>query len=76
MGNEILSEISRQKISVLPALLEDCEVPPLLAGRKYADFRESYNAGLEQILFAIGHRQKKTTKSLLDSHRAQSRCSG
>jgi TIR domain len=54
------AEIRRQQISVLPALLEKCSIPPMLDRLKYADFRESYNEGLEQILFAIGHKQKRT----------------
>jgi hypothetical protein len=54
-------EIRRQKIAVLPALMEKCQIPPMLARLKYADFRESYNEGLEQILHAIGHKQKRTT---------------
>jgi hypothetical protein len=58
------SEIERQRISVLPALIEDCVIPPMLARRKYADFRDSYNEGLDQILLAIGHRQKRTTNKL------------
>lgn len=59
------AEIKRQKIAVLPALLEDCSIPPLLARLKYADFRQSYNEGLEQLLAAIGHRQKRTALGLL-----------
>jgi hypothetical protein len=58
------AEIRRQKIAVLPALLEECSIPPMLDRLKYADFRQSYNEGLEQILFAIGHKQKRTALGL------------
>ena len=54
-------EINKRKISVLPALLEECQLPPILASKKYANFSESYNDGLEQVLTAIGHKQKRTT---------------
>jgi hypothetical protein len=58
-------EIQKQEISVLPALFEDCEIPPMLARRRYADFRESYDEGLEQILAALGHSQKRTAMGSL-----------
>jgi hypothetical protein len=67
------SALEKQKISVLPALLEDCAIPPLLARLKYANFLESYNEGLEQILAAVGHRQKFTTRELLDSYTQRNR---
>lgn len=46
-------EIESGKIHVLPALYKDCELPALLKTKKYADFRNSYNDGLYDILSAI-----------------------
>ncbi|MBN8912425.1 MAG: toll/interleukin-1 receptor domain-containing protein [Rhizobiales bacterium] len=60
---KFLAEIEKKRIHLLPALLEDCALPPILARRKYADFRESYNGGLEQILLAIGHKKKASNRS-------------
>jgi hypothetical protein len=40
-------------VKILPALLEDCEVPTILVDIKYADFRESYLDGFRQIHEAI-----------------------
>jgi hypothetical protein len=47
------NEIQNGKFQVLPLLLRDCELPELLKTRKYADFRQSYNNGLEDLLAAI-----------------------
>jgi CheY-like chemotaxis protein len=34
---------------ILPILYKDCQIPPLLEGRHYADFRESYEAGFAEL---------------------------
>jgi hypothetical protein len=39
-------EVQSSRMSLLPALLRDCEIPILLRPKKYADFRESYAGGL------------------------------
>lgn len=46
-------EVNEGKIRVLPALIEDCESPPLLRTKRYADFRQSYGAGLVRLTAAI-----------------------
>lgn len=50
-------EVNSGLVCVIPALVTDCEVPALLKAKKYADFRRSYNNGLEDVLLAIkgGH---------------------
>jgi hypothetical protein len=47
-----LREIERQAF-VLPALLEDCLVPPPLQSKVYADFRKSYAHGLDALTESI-----------------------
>ena len=47
------SEIEQNKILVLPILFEDCDIPPLLKTKKYADFRRSYAVGFAQLIQAI-----------------------
>ena len=42
-------QLSEGTIRILPVLLEECELPAILADIKYADFRESYNEGFKQI---------------------------
>jgi hypothetical protein len=45
--------LSGASVRVLPVVIEDCSRPPLLADIKYADFRQSYNAGLGELLTAL-----------------------
>jgi len=47
-------EIAGGQKVILPLLAEDCEMPPLLADRKYADFRTDYSQGLSQLLQVAG----------------------
>lgn len=47
------SEVELGRIQVLPVVLRDCDIPTLLKAKKYADFRESYNDGSEDVLLAI-----------------------
>lgn len=46
-------EIKQNKTLVLPVLIEDCEIPPLLKTKKYADFRIKYAIGLVELTRAI-----------------------
>jgi len=46
------AEVSAGRVMVLPVLLEDCEIPLLLAPKKYADLR-NYATGLVQLVAAI-----------------------
>lgn len=46
-------EVREGKKIVLPLLIEDmadCDIPPLLSNKGYADFRRDYEAGLEALL--------------------------
>ena len=46
-------EVTEGQIKVLPVLAKQCEVPTLLMTKKYADFTQSYNDGLESLLIAL-----------------------
>jgi hypothetical protein len=46
----LMKELKRKSVVVLPLLLEDCDIPPLVADKKYADFRQGYDAGLAELL--------------------------
>jgi hypothetical protein len=46
----LMEEKSRQGIAILPVLIEDCEIPPLLTGRIHADFRGDFEIGLNSLL--------------------------
>jgi len=56
-------EIQKGKIHVLPALYKDCAIPELLKTKKYADFRNNYNDGLEDLLVAIDRLSKNNNDS-------------
>lgn len=46
-------EVERNEVQVIPILLEDCEIPQLLKGKKYVDFRKKYSDGLDELKLAI-----------------------
>jgi hypothetical protein len=46
-------QLSGGELRILPAVLEDCDIPSILADIKYADFRESYYDGFKQIYQAL-----------------------
>lgn len=43
-------EIQRKGVFILPVLLDDCDIPPLLRAKRCADLRTSYERGLKDIL--------------------------
>lgn len=43
-------EIRGKKVKVLPILLEDCEIPPFLTDKIYADFRRTFIDGYRPLL--------------------------
>jgi formylglycine-generating enzyme required for sulfatase activity len=40
-------------VFVLPILYRDCEIPELIADKRYADFRKSYEFGFSEVLKAL-----------------------
>jgi hypothetical protein len=50
----LMTQVARGGTFILPVLLEDCVVPPLLAHRKYADFRDDYSKALAELLSLWG----------------------
>ncbi|MFL5539783.1 MAG: toll/interleukin-1 receptor domain-containing protein [Longimicrobiaceae bacterium] len=49
-------QVAEQQIKVVPVLIEDCTVPALIRDIKYADFRTSFEDGLNALLKALGGR--------------------
>jgi hypothetical protein len=50
-----LNEERRRGYSlILPVLYKDCDIPPLLEGRRYADFRVNYETGLAELQRSLG----------------------
>jgi len=46
----LMRELEQKQVFVLPILYKDCEIPLMLKDKVYADFRASYQQGLEAIL--------------------------
>lgn len=46
-------EVKTGKITVLPVLIDDCEIPSLLKTKKYADFRKNISIGMVQLMGAF-----------------------
>jgi len=49
----LVRELEEKRVVVLPALLEDCEIPIFLKDKLYADFRRDFQDGLRTTLEAI-----------------------
>ena len=45
--------MEKKEAYLLPVLIDDCSIPPLLLDIKYADFRLDFNKGMEDLLRAI-----------------------
>jgi formylglycine-generating enzyme required for sulfatase activity len=46
----MMKELNRRSVFVLPILYRDCEIPSLIADKRYADFRKSYEFGFSEVL--------------------------
>ncbi len=52
----LIKELGEKRVVVLPVLIEDCKIPPLLSDKIYADFRGDYMSGLNRLLDSFpGH---------------------
>jgi hypothetical protein len=46
-------QLSGGQLKILPAVLDECQIPSILADIKYADFRKSYHDGFKEIYKAL-----------------------
>jgi len=54
LGSALMRQLSADRdITILPLMVSDCEVPVLLREIKWADFRQDYQAGLQELLDAL-----------------------
>jgi ActR/RegA family two-component response regulator len=44
-----MKEVTKKRIVILPVLAEKCDIPPLISGKKYADFTKSYEQGFREL---------------------------
>lgn len=50
----LMKQVANGGTFLLPILLKDCTIPPLLAHRRYADFRHDYDSALKELLSLWG----------------------
>jgi hypothetical protein len=53
-----VKQTNGRKVVILPILYRDCSIPSFLADRKYADFREDYQVGFEDLATVLGINKK------------------
>lgn len=53
LNSTLMRNLGGEEIRILPVLIEDCEIPPLLNDYKFADFRSSFDDGYSELLDAI-----------------------
>jgi hypothetical protein len=70
----LMAELSGKGIMVLPVLMEEVEIPPLLRDRKYADFRVKYNDGLRELLVVFN--EEKLSAAVLSPQLATDAAGG
>lgn len=59
-----IREIEESQVVILPAKVEECEIPPPLKTKKYADFSQSWEFGIAEILSAIeGHLGRQSSNT-------------
>jgi hypothetical protein len=46
----LMRELTEKRVVVLPVLIENCQIPPFLSDKVYADFRGDYISGLNRLL--------------------------
>lgn len=56
MSSSLMRQLSDNGIRVLPVLLEPCDVPSLISDIKYADFCDSFERGIDDLMEAIRSR--------------------
>jgi TIR domain len=49
----LMRELDEKRVLVLPVLVEECERPPFLREKKYADFRTNFDIGLRSLIPAL-----------------------
>lgn len=55
-----VKQMQSKKVFILPILYRECEIPLLLADKKYADFRSSYDDGFQTLTKAFGIKDTDT----------------
>ena len=59
-----MTEIEKSQVVILPAKIEDCEVPAPLKGKKYADFTKEWSIGFQELITAVDQHPKRQQNRL------------
>jgi hypothetical protein len=54
-SSTLMRKLSGFNVKILPCLIEEASIPALLSDVKYADFRDSYESGLEQLIRGLAN---------------------
>jgi hypothetical protein len=71
LNSTLKRQLDREQITILPALVADCDVPPLIADLKYADFRTSFEQGFEELLGSVRRSTTGPTQEPVGSRRRE-----
>ena len=66
-----MTEIEQRRTVILPAKIEDCEIPAPLNTKKYADFTKDWNLGFRELVTAIEQHSNRQRNNLPIRHRRQ-----
>ena len=58
-----MTEIETHQVVILPAKIEECEIPAPMDTKKYADFTKDWNFGFQEIVTAIKQHPKRQLNS-------------
>lgn len=58
-----IENINSRGIIILPVLLEECQIPPLLSDKRYANFSKDPSSAYRELVKAISHRIKERRKT-------------
>ncbi len=53
MNSGLMVELNKRNVFVLPALIEDCDIPPLFSDKRYADFTKSFDHGFDELVKSL-----------------------
>lgn len=54
-SSTLMRKLAGNDVKILPCLIEEAPIPALLSDIKYADFRDSYESGLEQLMRGLAN---------------------
>ena len=60
----LLNEKSKKESLLMPVLMEDCEIPISISDRFYADFRHSFEKGLDSLLKGLSKNKSESFNEL------------